>query len=272
MNSRGIFETINTLIVETEVKLISSIILVFLIWLLRSLVLRVLFQRIKDERNRGLAQQIVGYASFVLGLILIGRLWLEGFQSLLIVLSVVLSALIIALKELFLNLASWSVIAWRQLFRIGDHIKIGDHYGEVVEMNMIYLTLVELNEKPSFTPVGHRIVKIPNSLVLTQPIVNDREGSHTLWYELLLSLHLNSDWKKAQEILNTLLQKHLRPIFPAEGWDPTDYIQVAVSVQTGRIVLHGRYLCNTDRQPEIEQALWQDLLSVLQYHEQIHLL
>jgi small-conductance mechanosensitive channel len=272
MNNHGILDTINTLIIETQVKLISSIILVLMIWLLRSIVLRVLFQRIKDDRNRGVSRQIVGYTAFILGLVLIGRLWLEGFQSLLIVLSLVLAALIVALKELFLNIASWSVIAWRQLFRIGDHIKIGDHYGEVMEMNMIYITLVEMDEKLPTEPTGHRVVKIPNSLVLTQPIVNDTEGSHELWFELALAISLDSNWQKAQEIFLALLHKQVLSPQNQEG-EPEEetFAQVTVMIHAGKIVLTGRYLCESSRQPELEQSIWRDLLTSFQIHEQIKL-
>jgi small-conductance mechanosensitive channel len=272
MNNNGILDTINTLIIETQVKLISTILLVLMIWLLRSIVLRVLFQRIKDDRNRGVSRQIVGYTAFFLGLVLIGRLWLEGFQSLLIVLTLILAALIVALKELFLNIASWSIIAWRQLFRIGDHIKIGGHFGEVMEMNMIYITLVELDEKLPTEPAGHRVVKIPNSLVLTQPIVNDTEGSHELWYELTVAISLDSNWQEAQKILLALLHKQTLSSQDQEvGREKEIFAHVTVMIHASKIILTGRYLCESDWQPEIEQAIWQDILTSLQIHERIKL-
>jgi small-conductance mechanosensitive channel len=268
MYNKGILDTINTLIIETEVKLISSLIVILLLWLLRSIVNRVLFQRFQDGRTRSLSRQIVGYVAFTLGLVLIGRLWLEGFQSLLIVLSLVFAAMIVSLKELLLNIASWSIIAWRQLFRIGDHIKIGDHYGEVVEMNMIYITLVELDEKLPVDPSGHRVVKIPNSLVLTQPIVNDSEGSYELWYELTVALSLESDWQKAQDILLEILKARTSAENAAE---PTPDSQTSVLIRAGKIILIGRYLCDSNRQHEIEQDIWRDILTAMQHHERIFL-
>ncbi|HPI73375.1 MAG TPA: mechanosensitive ion channel [bacterium] len=270
MKNNGILDTINILIIETEVKLISSLILVLLIWLLRSIVLRLLSQRIKDERTRELSRQIVGYTAFLLGLVLIGRLWLEGFQSLLIVLTLLLAAMILSLKELILNIASWSVIAWRQLFKIGDHIRIGEHYGEVVEMNMIYITLVELDERLPSEPAGHRVIKIPNNLVLTQPIVNDTEGAHALWYEIQVALRLDSDWQDAQQTLERILQQRMAAA-EIENLEDAPPVQVSVRVHAGALLLTGRYFCTSEQQPEIEEELWQQILSAFQPHGRIHL-
>ncbi len=269
MHNKGILDTINTLIIETEVKLISTLIVILLIWLLRTIVIRVLFQRMHDDRTRSLAKQIVGYVAFALGLVLIGRLWLEGFQSLLLVLSLVFAALLISLQEVVLNLASWSIIAWRQLFRTGDHIKIGDHYGRVIDMNMIYITLVELDEKLLVEPSGHRVVKIPNSLVLTQPIINDSEGSYKLWYDLVLSLSLESDWQKAQKMLLEILKTRLEIEDPEQL---ADHAQTSVMIRNGKILLTGRYRCDSDRHYEMEQALWPDILTAFQRHERIFLM
>jgi small-conductance mechanosensitive channel len=261
MNNPSILETINSLIIETEVKLISSLILVLLIWLLRSILLRILFQRIKTDRNQAVTRQIVGYTAFILGVVLIGRLWLEGFQSLLIVLTLVVAALVVSLKELILNIASWSVIAWRQLFGIGDRIKIGAHFGEVVETGIIYITIIEMEEKFHAEPHGHRVVRIPNSLVLTQPVINYTRGSHTLWYELVLSLSLNCNWKKAQEILLQILQRYSAG--QSEAGDEVT-ADVLLTVRDSKILLTGRYLCDSYQHLDVEQDIWRDILDAMQ--------
>lgn len=269
MNNPSILETINALIIETEVKLISSIILVLLIWLLRSILLRILFQRIKTARTQHVARQIVGYTAFMLGVVLIGRLWLEGFQSLLMVLTLVVAALVVSLKELILNIASWSVIAWRQLFTVGDRIKIGAHFGEVVETGIIYITIIEMEEKLYAEPQGHRVVRIPNSLVLTQPVVNYTRGSHILWYELTLALRLDSNWKKARTLLLQILQQH--SISQTEAGDEVG-ADVLLTVRDGRIVLTGRYFCDSYRHLDVEQEIWQAVLDAMQNAADISLL
>ncbi len=269
MNNPSILETINTLIIETEVKLISSIILVLLIWLLRAILLRLLFQRIKTNRTQHVARQIVGYTAFILGVVLIGRLWLEGFQSLLMVLTLVVAALVVSLKELILNIASWSVIAWRQLFSIGDRIKIGAHFGEVVETGIIYITIIEMEEKLHTEPQGHRVVRIPNSLVLTQPVINYTRGSHVLWYEVTLALRLDSDWKSGREILLQILLHHSSS---ANESDEEAGADVLIAVREGRIILTGRYLCDSYRHLEVEQEIWQDILGAMQNTADITLL
>jgi small-conductance mechanosensitive channel len=271
MNDRGILTTINGLIIETEIKLISTIILVLLIWLLRSVVLRVLWQRVKDDRTRGLARQIVGYTAFILGLVLIGRLWLEGFQSLLIVLTLIFSALIVTLKELILNLASRSIIAWRQLFKIGDRIRIGEHYGEVVEMNMIYFTLISADDNAPSTLTGNRIIKIPNHCVLSQPIINEVEGSPLLWYEIKVALTLDSDWHRAQELLTQFLRNRLADLELETELTASESQQVYCRVQAGKILLFGRYLCDAARHAEVERLLWQDVLTGLHNQDRLRL-
>lgn len=271
MQESGIIETINNLVLETEVKLFSSFILLFIILLFRTLLLRIIFQRIRDMRNRYISRQIVNYTATGLAIVLIGRLWLEGFQSLLMMLTLVVAALVLALREVFLNLAGWSVMNWRRPFAVGDLIQIGPYIGEVSEIGSFHTTLGAAEDIDKKLPAG--MIKIPNSQVLTHAITNFGGISRSYYHELNLFLTLESNWRRGRDLLQSIIVAYsqAQPTLPQlriDGeavYSTTPLIQpVEVCVENGRYRLQGKIGCDFALRHEVARRIWEELLNKIE--------
>src|SRR2546425_13182228 len=68
-----------------------------------------------------------------IGLLVIGRIWFAGFQSIATFLGLVSAGVAIALKDILVNLAGWVFLMWRRPFALGDRIQIGQHAGDVID-------------------------------------------------------------------------------------------------------------------------------------------
>ena len=83
----------------------------------------------------------------------------------------------------------------REPYRVGDRIKIGNATGDVLDVNYLDTTLWEFggdylsNEHPS-----GRIIKFPNSTVLSSPVYNyTRPLFPYIWNEIRFQVAYNAD-------------------------------------------------------------------------------
>jgi small-conductance mechanosensitive channel len=229
-------------------------------------------------RNRYITRQIVNYTATLLGIVLIGRLWLEGFQSLLMMMTLVIAALILALREVFLNLAGWSVMNWRRIFSVGDLIQLGPYMGEVAEIGTFHTTLGAAEDMTRNLPAG--MVKIPNSQLLTHTVTNYGGESRSFYHEISVFLTLNSNWRKGRDLLQSIILTYSRtmPSLPQVVPDKEmDFVSTSLIRPVEVRVLDGRYhlLCKTycdfALRHEVERRIWEEILQKMGAHEDLHL-
>ena len=104
-------------------RLVVSLIIYFVIWITKKLMLRVIESKIEDQKIKYHWSKVLNYIAYVLAFILIGRLWLEGIQSIATFLGLLSAGIAISLKDILqIWLAGFSlflvaplkwVIGWR---------------------------------------------------------------------------------------------------------------------------------------------------------------
>ncbi|MFW5973563.1 MAG: mechanosensitive ion channel domain-containing protein, partial [Bacteroidota bacterium] len=122
-------------------KVVGTVVVLAAFYLLRHIAYRIINERVEKLNRRYAWRQTVSYAIYLLVLLIIVRLWFAWFQSVWTLLSLVAAALVIISKELLLNVVASGVIAWRQLFEIGDRIQIADRAGDVIETGLMYFSV-----------------------------------------------------------------------------------------------------------------------------------
>ena len=153
-------------------KCLHSLLIILLLWGGHWLINRFVRKRSPDLNTHYSWKTGTRYTFWLLGIILVGRLWVEGVHTLFTILGLIGAALTITQKEALMNLTGWGVILWRNLFVIGDHIQIGINQGDVVGMGPFYFTLMEIGNWVGGDQSTGRIVKVPNCLVWTIPVAN----------------------------------------------------------------------------------------------------
>ena len=218
-----------------------------------------------------------------MGLMLLGHIWIEGIKSILTFLALISAGLTIVLKEIILNLASWIIILWRRLFNVGDRIQIGDYIGDVIELGLFYFTLIEVGRWVYADQSTGRIVKVPNGLVLTQPVANYNKGIPYIWDEIRVPLSAESNWKKAKDILKGIVNIHVENLsgLAEKFLKETDkeiiiYKKLTPTVYTtfkeGCIMLTVRYLCEPRNRRDTEHVIWENILEEFSKYNDINLM
>ena len=263
-------------------NLFTSIIIILILWLLRTLVMSIVLRRTEDVRLRYRWRKTSKSIAVVLGLVLVGRVWFEGIQSLATFLGLVAAGLTIALKDLVTAIAGWLFIIWRRPFNVGDRIQIGQNAGDVIDISIFKFTLMEIGNWVDADQSTGRVLHIPNGMVLSDVVSNYNRGFQYIWNELPVLVTFESDWKKAKTILQEITTKHAqhssevaqkriqeasrRFMIFYSVLTPTVYTSVAES----GVLLTIRYLCEPRTRRGTAETIWEDILHQFAAHKDIN--
>jgi small-conductance mechanosensitive channel len=158
-----------------ETPLAGAAIIVAL-WLLRVVTLAVVRKRTTGIRMRYQRRNGPAYIAAGISMALIGRICFEGVHSLATFPGLVVTGLVIALKDVVGNPAGGVFPLWRRPFEAGDRIQIGPHAGDVIDIRIIQFTLKQAAAWVDADQSTGRIVHIPDGLVFATPQVNYTRG------------------------------------------------------------------------------------------------
>ena len=156
----------------TATKLEATLLVLVALWLVQRITLAIVWRRTHDGRLRYRWQKATAYITTPIALLIVGRIWFAGFQSIATFLGLVSAGIAIALKDILVNLAGWVFIIWRRPFALGDRIQIGQHAGDVIDVRLFQFTLNEIGNWVQADQSTGRIIHIPNGKVLTEVIAN----------------------------------------------------------------------------------------------------
>jgi small-conductance mechanosensitive channel len=253
-------------------RLLATLLIVGGLWLVQRLVLALAYRRAHDPWVRYRWRKTISYLALLVGLVLIGRIWVERVGSLATFLGLFSAGLAIALKDIVANLAGWAFIVWSHPFDIGDRVQIGPHAGDVIDLHLFQFTLNEIGNWVDADQSTGRIIHVPNGRVLSDPVANYDKGFRYIWSEIPVTVTFESDWKKAKEILEAIAVRHAeqlteqveRELLEASRRYLIAYTKLTPIVYV-RVADHGirltvRYLIRSRFRRGSENAIWQDVL------------
>ena len=265
---------------ELQTKILSTLLIILVLWLLRLLVMLVVNARVDTIRTRYRWRKTSTYITVILGFILIVPLWLS-FQSLTTFMGLAVVGLIIALQGPLNDLAGWLLIIWRRPFEVGSRIEIGEHAGDVVDIRIFQFSLLEIGNWVHADQSTGRVLHIPNRKVLSEALANYNHGLGYIWHEIEIHLTFESHWEKAKGILENIASRDAAHLSPDAAervrraarrfliYYPKLTPIVYTRVETSGVLLTLRYLCEPRRRRSTEQAIWEDILKAFAQHPDI---
>tara|TARA_Y100000996_G_scaffold415214_1_gene408764 strand:+ start:7 stop:918 length:912 start_codon:yes stop_codon:yes gene_type:complete len=264
-----------------QVKFIATFIAILLFIIIRRFVLKIVFKKTDDALIRYRWQKTSSYIIYVFALIVIGRIWFKGIQSIATYLGLLSAGIAIALKDPLTNITGWFFILSRTPFAVGDRIQVGVHSGDVIDINFFKFTLMEIGHWGEGEQSSGRIIHIPNGKVFTETLANYGKGFKYIWNEVPVLVTFESDWKKAKKILSSISIKHAEHVSKAAArkfketsklfmmYKPDFNPQVYTKVEDSGILLTIRYLCNPRKRRITSQMIWEDVLDEFSNYDNI---
>lgn len=264
-------------------RLLLSFVAMVLLLLGRAALTRLLTQQIENRASLYRWQKWLQYATIVFGVIFIAAIWLDSGSSLATYLGLLTAGLAIALQDLISNLAGWLYIITNNPFELGDRIEIEDNQGDVVDVQFLHTTLLEVGNEFDADQSTGRLVHVPNRTVFSKSLVNATQAFPFIWEEIPVLLTFESDWQKAKEIFQEILDTHSAETIQQAN----DHIRnqrgtmliiygkttpiVYTSVQDSGILLTLRFLVGARRKRGFIQEIWEAILTELNDQPNINL-
>lgn len=261
-------------------KIVSSIFVIFIIWLIKYLAYK-LISRISDVKIQYNTRTIVSYLFYIIGFLVIGRIWFEGIGSLATYFGLLSAGLAVALKDPLTNFAGFVFLVFRRPFQVGDRIQIGDHAGDVIDIRIFQFSINEIGNWVDGDQSTGRIIHVPNSTLFITPVANYHRGFKYIWNEIPVLVTFESDWQKALKILEKV----------AEEYDPNvssdaerklqksgkDYLlhysnlkpKIYVDVKDSGVMLTIRHLCTPHKRRDSREFFWKKILLAFAEHKNI---
>src|SRR5207302_6291996 len=108
----------------------------------------------------------------------------------------------VALQNVILSIAGYFFLIGRFGIRVGDRVQIAGVTGEVVDVGLVRMHLMELSSVGAEIPTG-RVVAFSNSIVFqpTAGLFKQIPGTSFVWHEITLTLSPDSDYRVVEQRL-----------------------------------------------------------------------
>jgi small-conductance mechanosensitive channel len=193
---------------------------------------RLTYKYIQDARRR---RQFLLMRRFVMGF-LFGVVLILGFvsefSSLATFAGFVTAGIAVGLQTVLLSVAAYFFVVGRYGIHVGDRISVSGVTGDVIDISLVRLYLIELaGTGIDLYPTG-RVVVFSNSVLFqaTTPLFKQIPGTEYAWHEVVLTLVSGANHKLAQEKLlqtvNSVFEQYRANIERQHG-----YIERRIEVQ-----------------------------------------
>lgn len=165
--------------------------------LLRHIFQELLIGRMTVSKTRYSFRKTVSILYIVVVVAVVMNIWIENTQSLLVSYGIIAAGLAVALQDLFKNFFGGIVIFVTGIYRVGDRVEINSRMGDVIDIDILYTTLMEMGEWMSGDQSTGRLTIVPNGYILSGSVNNYTKDHPFLWDEISLPITYDSDWKEA---------------------------------------------------------------------------
>lgn len=178
----------------------------FIVFWVERLVRNLLLNHISHSRLRYAVTKVFTFVVYItLAFWSIQRIFSE-YPGITTVIALVGAALVIVMQDLIKGVAGW--FGLKNSIAIGQRIAIGDLVGDVIDVGILYTTLI-VSRTTKAELMGHvgKLVRIPNQKMLFDSLVNFHSTSDFENVEMPIRLKKQHQYEEAKKILEDILQK-----------------------------------------------------------------
>ena len=190
-------------------RVVAILIALGLILVLSEVWRRVTFRYIVDPRRRRqflvMRRVVIG---FLVGLVLIFG-FVSQFSSLATFAGFITAGIAVGLQAVLLSVAAYFFIIGRYGIRVGDRISVAGITGDVVDIGLVRMYVMELaGTGLDFYPTG-RIVVFSNSVLFQTgtPLFKQIPGTEYAWHEVVVTIAPDGNYKLVQEKLMAMVDE-----------------------------------------------------------------
>ncbi len=172
---------------------------------------RAVFKYVQDVRRRHQLLLVRRIAMWVVALAIAGVAFATEASSLATFAGLLSAGIAVAMQSVLVSIVGYFFLIGKYGLRVGDRVQIGGVTGDVIDLGLVRLHLMELG--PEHGPTG-RVVAFANSVVfqVSGGIFKQIPGVSLAWREVKLAIPLNADYNAVKQRLldtaNGVLEKY----------------------------------------------------------------
>ncbi len=167
---------------------------------------RFLVRRVEDTDTRYRARKIITAVQYLTVLFVLAVVFKDSLGGLTVAFGVAGAGIAFALQEVIVSVAGWAAVSFGSYYRVGDRIQLGSVVGDVIDIGMLRTTLMECGQWVKGDLYNGRIVRVANSYVFKDPVVNYSADFEFLWDEMTVPVTFSSDLGLARSLIESVLE------------------------------------------------------------------
>ncbi len=160
----------------------------------------------KKNKTRFNFRKKVSFVCNIFLVFIIIIIWEDFLLKFITLFSFVTAAIAYSLRDTIINFFAGIYIRLAKPFQVEDRIMICNHIGDVVNISNLSFEVLEVNND-TFQSTGS-IVHIPNSKVISEPLINYVKVFKYVWNETEVKISIDSDIKKVKGILYSIVNNN----------------------------------------------------------------
>ncbi len=160
----------------------------------------------KKNKTRFNFRKKVSFVCNIFLVFIIIIIWEDFLLKFITLFSFVTAAIAYSLRDTIINFFAGIYIKLAKPFQVEDRIMICNHIGDVVNISNLSFEVLEVNND-TFQSTGS-IVHIPNSKVISEPLINYVKVFKYVWNETEVRISIDSDIKKVKGILYSIVNNN----------------------------------------------------------------
>jgi len=169
---------------------------------------RAIFRYITDVRRRYQFLLIRRIVLWFLVAIIIAAAFASELGAITTFAGLMTAGIAVALQNVILSIAGYFFLIGKYGLRVGDRVQIADVTGDVVDIGLVRMHLMEVTRGPAPLPTG-RVVAFSNAVVFqaSSGMFKQIPGTNFLWHEITLTLESKSDYRQVEQRIMEAVNK-----------------------------------------------------------------
>jgi len=239
---------------------------------------RAVMHYIRDTRRRYQLLLLRKIALWTLTVVIIGFAFSSELGSVVTFAGLITAGLAVAMQSVLVSIVGYFFLIGKYGVRIGDRVQFGDVVGEVIELGLVRMYLLELGAHGQLGPTG-RVVAFANSIVfqVSSGLFKQIPGVDFAWHEMTLTLPAGIDYGAAKDELSTAVATALKDSreeitrqtleiqrTAASGSAADFQARVQLNFAPTGVEAHIRYPVHTSEAVAIDDRVSRELIRVLE--------
>jgi small-conductance mechanosensitive channel len=176
---------------------------------------RALLPLVYRNESLFLARRLVRYLITAVAILVVFGFVVGDLSGVVTMLGVVSAGLVISLQDVCTSVFGWFVIMAGGKLHIGDRLEVEGIRGDIIDIQLLRTTLVEINGWLGLDQPTGRVILLPNNFVFKSKVFNFTHGHPYIWGKIDLTVTFSTPIASALVLFQRVLEEETRAEFVA---------------------------------------------------------